>query len=217
MRVIPFLTARGPVDPPPKRKRDAGRILRIAFLGRLVLHKRPDRLIDAWDGWNSGAPIGPARLDFYGGGSAKEESQLRKQVTKLGLDHCVCVRGSYHSSDLTKILEETDIVVLPSIYEGLPLVLVEAMQRGIPIVATSAGGTAELGQDNPDVIITDGIDWDNFEAGLKTMATRVRTEMIDSSRLHRWAESNYGFKAVADAWLSALLTPRTFFGTNNQP
>jgi glycosyltransferase involved in cell wall biosynthesis len=129
----------------------------------------------------------------------------------LGLEESIRFRGAYSTSDLSAIFAQTDIVVLPSIYEGLPLVLVEAMQRGIPVVATSAGGTAELGEDNPDVVITEGTDWDTFAAGVKLMAKRVRAGQIDAVRLHAWTELRYGFKPVAEKWRNALLTPETFF------
>ncbi len=85
------------------------------------------------------------------------------------------------------------------------------MQRGVPVVATSAGGTSELGDDNPDAIITEGTDWRLFEAGVAEMAGRIRTGQIDAARLQAWTESRYGHQRVADAWRRALLTPDIFF------
>ena len=212
MRTIPFLTSSGPSDPPPPR----GPVytLRIAFLGRLAPHKRPDYLIEAWPEWNSRPPIAQARLDFYGGDFDNEGDRLQERIVELGLQDSMHVHGAYTTHDLPKIFAATDLVVLPSLYEGLPLVLVEAMQRGIPVVATSAGGTAELGDGNPDVIITDGTDWDKFAAGLLNMATRIRFGQIDHERLHEWTESRYGFAPVAKAWRDALLTPDLFFSSD---
>jgi glycosyltransferase involved in cell wall biosynthesis len=209
--VIPFLTSSAPMAAPLKRELDSKRTLRIAFLGRLVPHKRPDRLVEAWSSWNACAPIGPARLDFYGGDYDNEGGRLRARITELRLNDSICLHGVYSTGDLPAIFDRTDMVVLPSIYEGLPLVLVEAMLRGIPVVATSAGGTAELGEDNPDVIITKDADWDAFEAGVKLMAERIRNEKIDRVRLHAWTECRYGFKPVAEMWRKALSTPEAFF------
>ena len=186
VRTIPFLTSSAPMNPPAKRARVAERTLRIAFLGRMVSHKRPDRLIEAWPAWRARAPIGPARLDLYGGDYDNERTRLQSRITALGLEDSIRLHGVYMTSDLPKIFDATDIVVLPSVYEGLPLVLVEAMQRGIPVVATAAGGTAELGENNPDVIITEGVDWQKFAEGLALMAERVRAGQIDSARLHDW-------------------------------
>jgi len=211
VRVIPFLTSHVPANPPAPRGRVSQRELRIAFLGRLVPHKRPDRLIASWAAWNACAPVGPARLDIYGGDYDREGVRLQKQIADLGLADTVCLRGVYATNDLRAIFDQADIVVLPSLYEGLPLVLVEAMQRGVPVVATSAGGTAELGVDNADVIVTDGTSWTKFEAGLRDMAERVRSGKIDNVRLHEWTEARYGFERVAGLWREALLIPDDFF------
>ena len=211
VRTIPFLTSNAPVNPPAERAPLSQSTLRVAFLGRLIPHKRPNELIEAWTKWNSRAPIGPAQLDLYGGDYNNEGTRLRDRVAELGLEEHVHLHGAYTTNDLPKILVATDLVVLPSLYEGLPLVLVEAMQRGIPVVATSAGGTDELGEDNPDVIITEGTDWNRFEAGVEAMAERIRAGKIDHERLHRWTESRYGFERVAAAWREALLSPNIFF------
>jgi glycosyltransferase involved in cell wall biosynthesis len=137
--------------------------------------------------------------------------ELEARVIALGLEDQIRLHGVYSNHDLSDILGATDLVVLPSIYEGLPLVLVEAMRRGIPVVATSAGGTAELGEDNPDVVITEGTEWKEFEVGMALMVQRLRAGQIDSSRLSTWTEMRYGFQAVAERWRKALLVPQEFF------
>jgi glycosyltransferase involved in cell wall biosynthesis len=181
----------------------------VAFLGRLAPHKRPLALIEAWP--KLSAAIGPAHLDLYGGDYDGEGRRLQGRIDSLGLQATVKLHGAYSTEDLASIFETTDIVVLPSQYEGLPLVLVEAMHRGVPVVSTSAGGSAELGEENPDVIVTEGISWGPFEEGLKEMARRVRAGEIDSRRLQQWTEARYGFEPVAAAWREALLQPDRFF------
>jgi glycosyltransferase involved in cell wall biosynthesis len=211
VRTIPFFTSAAPLDPPAPRAPQPNDILRIAFLGRIAAHKRPLELIEALPAWNAGTPVAPARLDLYGGDYDGESARLRARIDELGLADSVRLHGAYSTADLDRIFAQTDLVVLPSRYEGLPLVLVEAMQRGVPVVATSAGGTAELGVDNSDVLITPGIDWDAFASGVMTMAGRIRAGKIDAARLHAWTESRYGFEPVAAAWREALLAPGTFF------
>src|SRR5439155_12039767 len=118
--------------------------------------------------------------------------KLKQLIAENGLEDRVALRGAYAPAQLNDILANADIVVLPSTWEGLPLVLVEAMQRGVPIVTTNAGGSAEFGDANPDVVVTD-IEWSSFTDGLLEMARRLRAGQIDPARLYEWAESRYGY------------------------
>lgn len=205
---IPFLTSEASVPPPTRPPTDPTQTIRIAFLGRMVSHKRPDKLIEQWGKFRQLPSFHPARLDLYGGdyGNGMIE-KLREMVTRLGLESEIKVHGRYPLEALPDIFAHTDLVVLPSEYEGLPLVLVEAMQQGIPIVATSAGGCEELGDSNPDAIITPGTDWETFVVGLANMMQRLRNGEIDPIRLHAWTEKRYGFEPVSKAWVEVLSKP----------
>lgn len=203
---IPFLTSEGPMIVPERKTVGRNTILRIAFLGRIVSHKHPGRLIDEWPALCRSATFSPARLDLYGGDfGIPLISLLREKVKQLGLENEIHFHGEYKIEQLPEILAQTDLVVLPSEYEGLPLVLVEAMLRGIPIVSTSAGGCAELGEENPDVIITPGTSWEAFSVGLLEMVNKIRQGKIDPLRLHAWAEKRYGFSVVSAKWIKVLL------------
>jgi glycosyltransferase involved in cell wall biosynthesis len=217
IRSIPFLTADGPTEPPASRRRPGPRdLLRVVYLGRLVEQKRPDVLVRRWAAMNARPDLNPARLDVFGfDPDGKMLAELRAFVAGSRLSESVQVHGEYALSELPRILDEADLVVLPSLWEGLPLVLVEAMLRGVPFVATAAGGTEELGDDNPDVIVT-GTDWDAFEAGVVRMARQIRGGLIDPLRLHGWAEDRYGYDAVSRQWFDCLTKPREFFAASSE-
>ncbi len=212
IRVIPFLTADAPAQPPPVRPRfGSGALLRVVYLGRLVEQKRPNQLVRRWPVLSRQAGLAPARLDVYGYDPAGAMlTGLRSFVANSGLSDTVKIHGEYELKDLPRILGESDLVVLPSLWEGLPLVLVEAMLHGVPFVASAAGGTEELGHANPDVIVT-RTEWEDFEAGLLLMAGKIRAGEINSHRLHRWVEERYGYEAVSQQWLKCLLNPQQFF------
>jgi glycosyltransferase involved in cell wall biosynthesis len=212
IRVIPFLTSDAPMPPPVGRRRvGADGLLRVVYLGRLVEQKRPDHLVRRWSKITRHPALAGARLDIRGyDPDGRMLKDLREFVMRTGTDDQVKIHGEYSLADLPRILEETDLVVLPSLWEGLPLVLVEAMLKGVPFVATAAGGTEELGENNPDVIVT-STDWADLEAGLIAMAGKIRSGAIDPLRLHAWAEDHYGYAAVSQQWLDCLCQPREFF------
>jgi len=65
-------------------------------------------------------------------------NELKKQAHDLNINHYVTFLGP--RLDILNIIQIFDIYVLPSVHEGLPLSLLEAMSVGIPIVATAVGG-----------------------------------------------------------------------------
>jgi glycosyltransferase involved in cell wall biosynthesis len=212
IRVIPFLTAEKTTPAPASRPAIGSRPLQVGYLGRLEKRKRPDVLVQQWARMAARPPLAPATLHLHGdddGSGLRRE--LESYVAANGLAGRILLHGGYSHSKLPEILSKLDVVVLPSEWEGLPLVLVEAMQQGVPFVATAAGGTAELGQGNPDVIVT-AMGWGAFERGAAEMAARLRAGQVDAVRLHGWVEPRYGFEAAAKQWQAALLESRVFFG-----
>jgi len=67
---------------------------------------------------------------------------LQRTSIKLGIDKSVLFLG--FREDVKEILPLLDIFVLPSLWEGLPVSIMEAMAMGRPVIATDVGGCAEL-------------------------------------------------------------------------
>ncbi len=80
------------------------------------------------------------RIIVVGGGEL--EPELRAEVGRLRLDRRFALLGS--RSDARELMSLFDVFVLPSLWEGLPLVLIEAAASGKPIVATDIGGSREI-------------------------------------------------------------------------
>jgi glycosyltransferase involved in cell wall biosynthesis len=81
-----------------------------------------------------------ARVLVAGGGEL--EPELRAEVKRLRLDRRFAMLGA--RPDALELMFLFDVFVLPSLWEGLPLVLIEAASLGKPIVATDIGGTREI-------------------------------------------------------------------------
>lgn len=88
----------------------------------------------------SGSPS--LRLDIGGEGSERE--RLETQARQLGLEGWVRFLGPISPDAMPTFYQSLDALVLPSVSdEGLPLVVLEAMACGLPVVATDVGGTRE--------------------------------------------------------------------------
>ena len=128
------------------RAREDGRELRALCVARLYEEKGHRVLLQAM------ALKAPAleglSLDLVGEGPLREE--LEHLVDSLGLSDRVRFHGELPEPRVTELLDEADLFVLPSVVkwdgtmEGLPVVLVEALACGVPVVATHMSGVPEL-------------------------------------------------------------------------
>lgn len=77
-------------------------------------------------------------------GDGEDRAELESQVKKLGLNPQVNFVGYQSSESVRRYLQAADIFVMSSFAEGVPVVLMEAMMTGLPVVATQVAGVSEL-------------------------------------------------------------------------
>lgn len=112
----------------------------LSVVGRLVEQKGHKYLFEALSMLNGKYNI---KLLVVGEGPLLQS--LKSQVTSHKLDDKVIFTGQ--RKDVAQILDASDCLVLPSLYEGLPVCVLEAMAVGKPVIATKVGGTPELIKD----------------------------------------------------------------------
>jgi glycosyltransferase involved in cell wall biosynthesis len=110
----------------------------VLFAGRLMPQKGVADLVAALDLLQHVRP--GVKTLIAGGGPLKGE--LEETAHAFRLDDSVRFLG--HRDDVPRLLAASDLLVLPSLYEGLPNVVLEAMWFGKPVVATAAPGTTEV-------------------------------------------------------------------------
>ncbi|MFC1525517.1 glycosyltransferase [Candidatus Latescibacterota bacterium] len=108
------------------------------FVGLLVPVKGVDLLVDAF---RRGLPE-DARCVLVGDGSL--ELQLRHMANERGIGERIVFAGRRPSGEIPAWMQAADVLVLPSLSEGRPNVVLEAQSCGIPVIATRVGGTPEL-------------------------------------------------------------------------
>jgi glycosyltransferase involved in cell wall biosynthesis len=110
----------------------------ILMLARFSVEKGHELLIDSLRLIAARWP----RLTVLLAGDGPFEAEIKAQCEHYGLARNVRFLG--YRSDSERLLAAADVVVLPSMVEGLPLVGVEALAAARPVVATAVGGTPEV-------------------------------------------------------------------------
>lgn len=115
------------------------KIILILFVGYLDRFKGIFELIDAFYEINKNTNT---MLMIIGEGP--KEDELKKRASQLKLKKSVIFTGKLKPENTNKYYQAADIFVLPSHTEGTPLVVIEAMACGLPIVASNVGGIPEI-------------------------------------------------------------------------
>ena len=158
-----------PLDLPP------GRPVVLA-VGRLAPQKGFGTLLQAAARWRD---LTPEPLVLIAG-AGPLQAELTARAAALGLD----ARFAGQRRDVPALLASAAVFVLPSVWEGQPLILQEALRAGVPVVATRAGGTPDLTGEDAAVLVPPG-----DTARLAEAVRAVLTDEVLAARLRRAAAS----------------------------
>ncbi|MFM7427773.1 MAG: glycosyltransferase [Elainella sp.] len=120
--------------------RHQGRGQRLLYTGRLAAVKGLPILLESLAQLKSSYP--DLRLTVVGDGP--DRSQLEQMAQQLGLTDTVAFVGYQSQASVRQFMQETDVFVLPSFAEGVPVSLMEAMAAAVPVVTTQIAGVGEL-------------------------------------------------------------------------
>jgi len=115
----------------------------LLFLGRMSVLKGPKRILEAVALLPQAARE-KVHVVLAGDGDV---AGVRDRMAELGLDKQVTVLDWVDSEKRDSLLASADVYVLPSLNEGLPMSVLEAMSWGLPVVASPVGGIPEVVQD----------------------------------------------------------------------
>ncbi|MBI4437467.1 glycosyltransferase family 4 protein [Candidatus Uhrbacteria bacterium] len=155
----------------------------VCFVGRLEEQKNLHALVEAIQGLG-------AQLIVYGEGSLRES--LEQQARDLHVP--VKFRGHIANKELPRALNACEIFVLPSLYEGNPKALLEAMACGLPVIGTNVEGIASVLQNHETGLVCE-ITVDSLKEALtqllndhdlqKQIGDRARNDILATSSLEQ--------------------------------
>jgi len=141
----------------------------ISFIGRVTIQKDPITLIKAFKKVVEQQP--KAVLLLVGDGDIKQEAVAL--VKELGIERSVVFEN--FRNDIPDVLYSSDIYCLPSLWEGFPIGLLEAMAMRKPVIVTNVDGSSEIIQHNKNGIL---IDQQNEQMLADAMLTLVNNKNV---------------------------------------
>ena len=137
--------------------------------------------------------VGPERDQEY-------TDELRTMIDSYDLDDEVYITG--YVDEKTTALGVADIFLLPSLGEGTPLAIMEAMAMGVPTVATSVGGVPDMldGGDAGKLIPRE--DPDSISKALEEYISNPELMRRNSAKASKLAETKFSIERISDKYVS---------------
>ena len=184
----------------PSKEKRKGDVIRILFVGRLEPYKGLDDLIEAIALIKPRLTCGLA-VDIVGDGSLRDD--LPEQIRRSDVSQEVHFRGGVSPDCIPFEFQKADVFVLPSIVEGMPNVVLEAMASGIPVVATRIPGSQELVIDGQTgLLVPHSSPAELGRALLRLIEDRRGREQM--GRNGRSSAESKSWRHVADAYLKTF-------------
>ena len=142
-------------------------VWRLLFMARFVAEKGIYELIDAMPGLRDACDR-PVELILAGDGPEMEGA--RQRCRELGLDDAVVFPGYVTDQQKQQLFESAHVFVFPSRYgEGRPIVLLEALAAGLPLLTTRAGGIGEFVRDGEHGVLLSDTSAADIERGVLSL------------------------------------------------
>lgn len=167
----------------------------ITFIGRLDEQKGLDLLLEA----TANLETGVVGVEVWLVGDGPVRTELQRLATKLGIDDRVKFWG--YQAQIERYLYASDIFALPSRYEGMPIVLLEALAAGIPCVVSQVGDNELVVEDGKQGLVVPPNDAAALAEALNLLllsperrrqmseaATRRGEDFSDENMAQRYAE-----------------------------
>jgi glycosyltransferase involved in cell wall biosynthesis len=172
LRILPEPEAQTSVPEPPSRAAAAGAQaphvpFHFLYVGRLEKAKGVFLALEAFAKAQLSNP--QSTITFLGWGP--DESSLKAEVTRLGLDEAVRFCGKGGPTEVARFMRACDCLVIPSFRDSIPLVFGEALQAKIPLIVTDVGDMGSLTREHALGLVVRPGDADGLAAAMGVMAS----------------------------------------------
>ncbi|MEW6068859.1 MAG: glycosyltransferase [Nitrospirota bacterium] len=175
----------------------------VGYFGRFSKEKRPDVFVDIIDAFKDKDDI-----HFVMTGDGPEYSNVKEKIERIGLKHKVYAPGFV--DDIRPFLCRTHVLVIPSKIEGIPIILLEGLSMGIPVVASNVGGMPSIITDYKNGFLCEYKNTDAFieKINLLYKDQSLRSEMSKNARLY--AEQKLDITKMLEQYKETFLNLITY-------
>jgi glycosyltransferase involved in cell wall biosynthesis len=139
-------------------------------------------------------------------GKSPKKSRLNKLIDDLQLEDKITFRSGISEEEIVKTYQESDVAVIPSLYEGFGFGAGEAMACGIPLISTDSGGLKQVIGDSALKIQSGSVK--EIEEGLLTLfedeAMRIKLALRGRKRMEEKFDWNIAAKSYADLFSKVI-------------
>lgn len=173
-------------------------IKKLIYVGYLVERKGVQYLLEALSILQNSS----LKLSIVGTGDYQDALQM--QCQRLGISDQVSFLGEKNAIEVAQLLAEHDALVHPSLIESFGIVVVEAMASGLPVLATSNGGSEYIVTPETGIIVKAG-----DAAALADGIRKLIGSRWDIKLISKYAHSKYDIRQVVQATIKEYPNPKT--------
>ena len=149
------------------------------------------------------------RLDIIGGGAA--EAEIRRDFSEAAAGRVRALPGG-GDAEMAQAMADADVFVLPSLFEGTPLTLVEAMWSGLPVVTTATAGMRDVVAHERTGLLVPPADPVALERTLEHVTGDAALRRALGGAAHRVASDRYTWEHTAASFEAAYRAARRRHG-----
>jgi glycosyltransferase involved in cell wall biosynthesis len=168
----------------------------VGFSGRMSHEKGPDSVLEI-----AKHCLSSPKIHFIMTGSGPLASKIQHDIIERGIEN-VTFLG--HVSDVATVMANFDILILPSRIDGRPMVVLEALSMGIPVVASRVGGLPELVKSEYNGYLCDPGDYLPFAQHLVYLSLNYERLSMLKRNARKFAISNFNLDESTNALILAL-------------
>ncbi len=155
----------------------------IGSIGRLVKQKGFEYLIKAID------KLSDQNIECLIAGDGESKFLLQEKIKKLGLENKVKLLG--WQKDIKSFLNKIDIFVLPSLWEGFGIVILEAGLFKVPVIASRVDGIVEIIEDKKDGLLVTSANSDELAEKIKYLLKNEKFKKELANNLYIKVKNNF--------------------------